>query len=151
MISPMLMWQSVIWENGKVIRDLGLVLASGLTGSSMRWDINRATQGVFQLENDQYCSHFRATRCLAPSLQLLWWCYIENKRTIWKRNGLIERPTLRGNFAKWFWHWNGLRERKGPNFLQLSYWKTPQVLIIMSWQTPLCKHLSWEVWYANDQ
>ena len=63
--------------------------------------------GVFQLETVKIVliSHFhkkvRATVSLVPTSQLPWWCYIENERTIWERNGLIETPTLRGIIAKW--------------------------------------------------
>ena len=65
------------------------------------------SRGVFQLEMVKIVltSHFhkkvRATIGLVPTSQLPWWCYIENERTIWERNGLIETPTLRGIIAKW--------------------------------------------------
>ena len=63
--------------------------------------------GAFQLENFHGRFHFtlsqkmRAIRGLAPTTQLPGWCYIEIERSIWESNGLIERPTLWGNFAKW--------------------------------------------------
>ena len=83
------------------------------------------SRGVFQLEMVKIVltSHFhkkvRAIIGLVPTSQLPWWCYIENERTIWERNGLIETPTLRGIIAK------SLRE-KAWNPSQLSDWKTPK-------------------------
>ena len=60
----------------------------------------------------------RATRSLIPNLQLPWWCYMykEKERTI----DLIETPTSRGKFVKWF------REKAWISS-QISNWKTPLV------------------------
>ena len=69
----------------------------------------------------QFHKKVKATRGLAPTSQLPWWCYIENERTSWERNGLIERPTVRGIFTNW------LREKVW-NSSQLSNWKTPKDL-----------------------
>ena len=40
----------------------------------------------------QFHKKVKTTSGLAPTLQLPWWCYVENERTNWERNGLIERP-----------------------------------------------------------
>ena len=52
------------------------------------------------IPTSQFHKKVRATRGLAPTSQLPWWCYIENEPTNWERNGLIETPTLQGFFAK---------------------------------------------------
>ena len=58
----------------------------------------------------------RATIGLVPTSHLPWWCYIENERTIWEWNGLIETPTSRGIIA-----------RKGLKFLATFWLKDPPV------------------------
>ena len=63
----------------------------------------------------------RATSGLAPPSQLPWWYYIENEKTIWERNDLIEILTLRANFAEWL-------RAKAWISLQLSNWKPPLLL-----------------------
>ena len=77
---------------------------------------NKINKRVLQLENGQ---KVRAIIGLVPTSQLPWWCYIENERTIWERNGLIETPTLRGNFAMWL-------HGKAWISWQLSNLKTPR-------------------------
>ena len=70
-------------------------------------DIEPFPRVVFQLEMVKIVltSHFhkkvRATIGLVPTLQPPSWCYMENERTIWERNRLIETSTLRGIIAKW--------------------------------------------------
>ena len=39
----------------------------------------------------QFHKKERAIRGLTPTSQYPWWCYTENERTYWERNGLIER------------------------------------------------------------
>ena len=53
----------------------------------------------------------RSTIGLVPTWQLPWWCYIENERTIWERNDLIETPTFRGIY------WEVKRPKFCRNFL----------------------------------
>ena len=65
-------------------------------------DESNLALGGLSIRNGQ--NHFhkkvRATIGLVPTWQLPWWCYKENERIIWERNGLIETPTLRGIVVK---------------------------------------------------
>ena len=50
--------------------------------------------------NGQNRSYFFTKKWEPPTLQLPWWCYIENEQTNWERNCLIERPTWREFFER---------------------------------------------------
>ena len=59
---------------------------------------------VFQLEMVKIVLTLyfhKEVRATIPTSQLPWWCYVENERTIWERNGLIETAPLQGIIAKW--------------------------------------------------
>ena len=73
----------------------------------------------------QFHKKVRTTSGLAPTSQLPWWCYVENERTNWERNGLIETPTLRGVFARQM-------QNKARKFSQLSNWKTSLLLLSLA-------------------
>ena len=80
----------------------------GLVSMEYPFNFSVTIQGGLSIRNGQNRSNFtlsqkkvRAIIGLVPTSQLPWWCYIENERTIWEQNGLIETPTLREIIAKW--------------------------------------------------